>query len=126
METSSLGRMLHKRYLSAFGGKHIGLSIKIEDICPCGKSPSVSRLLKLKILLVLKWHSFNTQAIFGVIFSALLSLELAMAPLFEPSTIFLVSASTSIIAHFYQMQMFIKVKFPFLDLYPFISMMYSR
>ena len=59
---SSLGRILLKRYLSAFGGKHIGLSMKIEDICPCGKSPSVSRLLELKILLVLKWHSFNTQA----------------------------------------------------------------
>ena len=80
--------------------KHIGLSMKIEDICPHGKSPSVSRLLELNILLVLKWHSFNTQALSDAILSPLLSLELVMPPFFEPSTIFLVSSSTSILSLF--------------------------
>ena len=40
-EASSLSRILLKRYLSVFGGKDIGLSMKIEDICPCDKSPPV-------------------------------------------------------------------------------------
>ena len=65
-----------------------------------GKSPSISRRLDLNILLVLKWHSFNTQALFNAIFSPLLSLTLVMPPLFEPSTVFLVSSSASILSLF--------------------------
>ena len=53
-----------------------------------------------KILLSLKWNSFKMQLLSNAIFSPLLSLALAMPPLFEPSTIFLVSYSASILVLF--------------------------
>ena len=53
-----------------------------------------------KILLDLKWDSFKTQAWSNAIFSPLFSLALVMPPLFDPSTIVLVSSSALIISLF--------------------------